>query len=313
MGKNLMINKLLGLILINYNSNDDLFRLIELLNSKNDSSSFDILVVDNNSYQKSELISALQNIGNLKLLLNKTNTGFAGGVNTGLQYGLDKYEHFLIMNIDIYFEDRIIDNIINLLPNLDYDLAGCKILNKEGDHCLFTGGYLTKMYISGKHFTDERIINIKKINFITGAFMLVNKRLIEKIGLFDPYYFMYSEDTDYCYRAYINNAKFTMLKSIVVFHEQSKIAKKSFSMSNNEGNVPPYIVYFSLRNRIYINRKYRKGINLFLSFLFLFIYISKFFLFYLLKRRWKKIKYLIWAVKDGICSTTKHEKYVITR
>ncbi len=307
----MLINKL-GIILINYNSNNELFYTIEILNSKNNTTNFDILVVDNNSSKKNELNERLKNINNVKLIFNEINAGFAGGVNKGLSYGIDKYEHFLIMNIDIDFKDSIIDNIISILPNLEYDLAGCRILNGDGDKNLYTGGHLTNIYISGKHYTDINP-NSNHINFITGCFMLVNSALINKIGMFDPYYFMYCEDTDFCYRAYKVKSRFLILKDIIIYHHQSKIAKNSFSYKNNEGTTPPYVVYFSFRNRFYINKKYRKGIKLFFSNIFVMVYLSKNLFFYLIRGRKRKLKFLFWAIIDGIRGKSEYEKYVVTK
>jgi GT2 family glycosyltransferase len=58
----------------------------------------------------------------------------------------------------------------------------------------------------------------RKLDWVTGAFMLFRKQALQKVGGFDEDYFMYTEDTDICYRIKKNGWQIWYLPAFSVVH-----------------------------------------------------------------------------------------------
>jgi GT2 family glycosyltransferase len=54
--------------------------------------------------------------------------------------------------------------------------------------------------------------------YVNGCLMLVKKEVFKKIGLFDPKFFMYLEDTDFCLRAQKSGFKLLYAPKAVIWH-----------------------------------------------------------------------------------------------
>jgi len=96
-------------------------------------------------------------------------------------------------------------------------MAGCKLLYEDGrlqpscstfptlftEFCIATG--LDKLFPKSPLFGKYRMTywdfdDVREVDVILGAFMLVRATAINEVGLIDERYFMYSEEVDWCYR-----------------------------------------------------------------------------------------------------------------
>ncbi len=132
------------------------------------------------------------------------NRGYAAAVNEGIKRGLKKgAEVFVILNPDISLK-KLKDKL--LFEGLKYfDILGF-VLNQNQKK--YFGGTIDRWRMSGglnkeinsKNFLDKEK-RFLKTDFVSGSMMIIKKKVIEKLGLFDEKYFLYYEDVDYCYRA----------------------------------------------------------------------------------------------------------------
>jgi len=70
----------------------------------------------------------------------------------------------------------------------------------------------------------------KQIDWITGAFFLMRKKVFESVGLFDKDYFMYVEEVDYCYRAKQKGWGVWYLPKWSIIHYGGGSSHKDFSV-----------------------------------------------------------------------------------
>ncbi|MBL8066529.1 MAG: glycosyltransferase family 2 protein, partial [Chthonomonadaceae bacterium] len=56
------------------------------------------------------------------------------------------------------------------------------------------------------------------VDWVSGAAMFIRGELIDKIGGLDPDYFMYCEDTDFCFRAHTANFDVVYFPQAVITH-----------------------------------------------------------------------------------------------
>ena len=69
--------------------------------------------------------------------------------------------------------------------------------------------------------------DVRQVDVVTGCFMLVRRDAIEQVGMMDERFFMYGEETDWCYRFRQKGWKviFTPVGQIIHFGGQSAAQK----------------------------------------------------------------------------------------
>ncbi len=214
----------LSIVIINYKTREltvDCVRSV-IKNTKLD---FEILLVDNASSDGSvELFrKEFGKKKNVTLIESPKNVGFASGNNVGIKKAQGEY--VLLLNSDTVVPAGTLDGMVEwVVDNPKVGVATCSLKNKDGT-LQGTGGYFPTLlnvaswmtiedlpFVSGliKPFhpmrkmmdkNEEFYTEPRELDWVTGAFMLIRKSVIDEIGLMDEDYFMYTEDTDFCYRA----------------------------------------------------------------------------------------------------------------
>lgn len=238
-----MINfKKLSIIIITYNSDKSLDKLLLSL-SYIDKLVEEIIIIDNNSFIFD--IKKIQKISpKIKIIKNKTNIGFAKAVNQGIK--TSKSNYVLLLNPDTYLIDNSISNTFKLIKeNKKIGAIGGKILNEQKNSSytanskptfltgLFEFTNLKKIFPNNKysnHFWVEKNKKINKpisVSSLCGAYLILRKKIDNRLNLFDEKYFLYLEDIDFGIK--INNLGYK-----VVFDPNSQIVHIGGLSSNNK-------------------------------------------------------------------------------
>jgi len=80
----------------------------------------------------------------------------------------------------------------------------------------YGGGYMNSSF--GFRYNIKKPST--KLNYITGASMLIHKKYFQEVGFFDEKYFMYYEDSDWCYRAIKLGYKLAVEPKAVIYHKE---------------------------------------------------------------------------------------------
>ncbi len=116
---------------------------------------------------------------NFQFIQNKKNLGFAAGSNVGIKYALKHgATHVLLLNPDTIVGKNFLE----------------PLLENGGDIVGPVGGRVNFLLGRPKHTTG-------RVDFISGACMLVKREVFEKVGYLDERFFLYFEDVDFCLRA----------------------------------------------------------------------------------------------------------------
>ncbi|MBN1299761.1 MAG: glycosyltransferase [Melioribacteraceae bacterium] len=233
----------ISIIIVNYNVKEYLNNLLNSLEKASGNLRTEIIVVDNASSDGSaeEIPSKFPAI---KFLRNEKNLGFGKANNQGLE--LANGEYILLINPDTIVKEDTIERLIQFLEaNPDAGMVSCKVLNPDGTLQLacrrsyptpwvsfskITG--LSHLFPKSKLFAkynltylDENEIN--EVDAISGAFMLFRRNIYNEIGGFDPKFFMYGEDLDFCYRIQQAGYKIYYVPSTEIIHYKGESTKRS--------------------------------------------------------------------------------------
>jgi GT2 family glycosyltransferase len=204
-----------SIIIVNWNGRQLLQECLDALRRVVTDLTFEIFVVDNASTDGSQGMIK-QDFPEVKLIANSNNLGFAKANNQAIRVSQGRY--VLLLNSDAFVHENTIDQIVAFMEtHPEAGMAGCKLLNTDGtlqpscttfptlftELCIATG--LDRLFprnpLFGKYqMTYWDFNDIREVDSIRGAFMLVRASAIKEVGLLDESYFMYSEEVDWCYQ-----------------------------------------------------------------------------------------------------------------
>jgi len=207
----------LSIIIGNYNTKAILQKTIRSIIKYNKQILFEIIVVDDASTDGSvEYLK--QHFPDVRIFVNKTNLGYSKSYNIGTKNARGPY--ILHLNSDVLFLKFELKRAIEYMnTHKNIGILGCRILKKDRRldlpckrsfptiwNIFFQSIGLSKLFPKSKLFgryyltyLNER--SIAQVDCLMGAFMLIRKKVIHKIGYLDEQFFIYGEDIDYCYRA----------------------------------------------------------------------------------------------------------------
>ena len=236
-----MIN--LSIIIVNYNVKEFLQNLLHSIEKAAADLEVEIIIVDNASDDGSiEMLH--KNFNNIILIENKKNVGFGAANNQGLKIAKGKF--ILLLNPDtIVKEDTFTEMIKFFEHNSAAGMAGCKVLNSDGTLQLacrrgFPGPWtsftkvagLSKLFPKSKLFARYNLTYLDEnktyeVDAISGSFMMFRREVYEKIGGFDPDFFMYGEDLDLCFRTQKDGYKVYYVNTTEIIHYKGESTKRS--------------------------------------------------------------------------------------
>ncbi len=204
------MNHSIYVIILNYNGYSDTMQCINSLQNSIYSEEVDykIVVVDNHSKDNSFVL--LQNtlpVG-VSLLQSHRNAGYAYGNNIGIKYAIEHGAQYIcILNNDTIITEDFISPCINYLEKKDnVAFIGPMIMNHKNGLVQNTGGNISiikgKSYELNKNASEKSIKKeLIECDFVYGAAMLFRSSLIQIIGLIPENYFLFYEETEWCYKA----------------------------------------------------------------------------------------------------------------
>lgn len=251
----------LSIITVNYNGIKDTCELIDSIPFNNDT---EVIVVDNASKEDEASIIS-ERFPQVKVIRSDKNLGFAGGNNLGIKEA--KGDYILLINNDTYFKEFNIDNLIKRLDSSDKIGIVCpKLCFAWGNNPIQFAGYtpLSSITLRNKAigFGEEdkgQYETAHPTPYAHGAAMLVKREAIEKVGLMPECFFLYYEEIDWSMMFSHAGYEIWYDPCCTVFHKESQTT----------GQNSPLRTYYITRNRFLLVKRNYKGINKYLSYIFL--------------------------------------------
>ncbi|WP_235715944.1 glycosyltransferase family 2 protein [Acetivibrio cellulolyticus] len=274
-------------VILNYKGLEDTIECIESLKKVKSKYNVSLVVVDNASGDGSD-DGIKDRFDDIIMIESEANLGYSGGNNLGIRYAIEhEADYVIIINNDTIVEEDFIDGLV---VNYDKDTGMCAPIiyyydNKDdiwssgGKYFKFKGSY---------SMTKGKIDKPTEFDFASGCCFLVSRNILERVGLLPEEYFLYLEDTDFCYNIRKKGLKIKVVPQSKIYHKVSK----------STGGKSPLNIYYSSRNKLIFILKNFEGIKR--TYAFLVNYIIRIFrmIQYFLLREKKLSRAVLWALKD---------------
>jgi hypothetical protein len=189
-----------SIIIVSYNTREILLKCINSIIINERKIKFEIIVIDNNSSDQS--VAAIGNsFPMVRIFPLDRNIGFAAANNLGIRCA--KGEYVLFLNPDTIFIEPLLESLLCFYrEHKNAQIIGCKILNSDKTWQRSFFPFTNLIYVLWVSLLIDRIIPIAKVDNhwrfghirptkaiqvdrLLGAFMLLKRQTIEKVGSFD--------------------------------------------------------------------------------------------------------------------------------
>lgn len=279
----------ISVIIVNYKTPKLLLGCLRSIIDGGGSFPLEIIVVDNASGDNSrELV--LDAYPSVKWIQMSYNAGFARANNEGIRQSAS--EIVLLLNSDTLNINNSIDECAELFARSEYIACGVQLLNEDGTPQI-SGNYFMKgglnnllplPYVGAVLKRLGTFFAVKKpnvpdakepveVDWINGAFLMVKKSAIDKVGLMDEDFFLYAEEAEWCSRLR-KAGKLVIYGQYRIYHLQGETANVAFK-SSGRGYYNLYDkkgLQIMLSNFVRIRKQF--GVGWFLFHLFMYSFTA---------------------------------------
>ncbi len=233
----------LTVVIVNYNVSYFLEQCLHSVLKAAENIDCEVFVVDNDSVDGSvEMVR--QKFPWVKLIANTDNVGFSKANNQAMRIANGRY--VLLLNPDtLVEEDTFVKSVEFMDAHPDAGGLGVKMIDGRGQFlpeskrglptpsvAFYKIFGLSALFPKSKIFGQYHLGYLDKdetheIPILSGAFMLMRKETLDKVGLLDEAFFMYGEDIDLSYRIVLGGYKNYYFPETRIIHYKGESTKKS--------------------------------------------------------------------------------------
>lgn len=171
------------------------------------------------------------------LIENERNLGFAKAANQGLQKASGRYA--LLLNPDTQVKNGAVERLVLFMDaHADAGMAGGQLLNADGSKQNSIANFpslgtellnksLLRWLFPKKFPGKERNYSEPiEVDSVIGACMIVRRDVLNQVGFLDEDYFLFLEETDWCYRMKKAGWKIYHVPQAEIYHLQGKSAER---------------------------------------------------------------------------------------
>lgn len=188
-------------------------------------SDYRIIIVDNGSTDDTiDIVKGFRD-DRITILSGHGNIGFGKGNNLGIQLAMEANADFvLLLNQDAWFEGNGLQALVDaavaspefgLVSPMHFNGSGTELDAKFLRYIQPVAGRLIEDLLRKKASSD-----VYAVDYVNAAAWLLTRRCIEKVGLFEPLFFMYGEDDNYLHRIHYKNFKVGVTLTSIIFHDR---------------------------------------------------------------------------------------------
>ena len=233
---------ILSIVIVNYNVKFFLEQALLSVQRAANGLAVEVWVVDNASKDGS-LQMVQERFPEVHLIANERNVGFSQANNQAIRLATGEY--VLLLNPDTVLAEDTLRSCLDFMQNHPGAGAlGVKMIDgsgvflpesKRGFPSPFVA--FSKTFGLSRFFPQSRFFNRyhlgylsknenHEVDVLSGAFMLMRKAALDKVGLLDEQFFMYGEDIDLSYRIQLGGYTNHYLADTTIIHYKGESTKK---------------------------------------------------------------------------------------
>ena len=220
----------LSVILVSYNTRTLIDRLMTALKASSGHLSIETIIVDNASHDGSAA-ALRQRCPSAMVIENDHNVGFGRANNQGMDIARGRY--VLLLNTDAFVEPGTLTETVRAMDaHPEWGILGVRLVGLDGadqPSCryfptpwnMFLDATGLDRFVFWSQLVDDPACprdQIQTCDWVPGCFFLIRRDVIAQIGTFDPRFFMYYEEVDYCRRAKAAGWKVAYFPNTRVIH-----------------------------------------------------------------------------------------------
>lgn len=233
----------LSIVIVNYNVEFFLEQCLYSVRRSLQGIDGEVFVVDNNSVDGSLKMLA-KKFPEVKVIANKENVGFSRANNQAIRISTGEY--VLLLNPDTVVEDDTFAKCIAFMDaHPDAGGLGVKMVDGKGNFlpeskrglptpaaAFYKMFGIAKLFPHNKRFAHYYMGHLSneetnEVEILAGAFMLMRRETLDKVGLLDETFFMYGEDIDLSYRITQGGYKNYYFPETRIIHYKGESTKKT--------------------------------------------------------------------------------------
>lgn len=244
--------KNIDVVVVNWNSGNQLKRCIESIKNNSEDFVSNIIVVDNNSSDDS--CSDIIESTDLRLISENSNLGFGAASNIGAKIGNSNFILFINPDAKLYAGTlRVSLDYLHRSSNFSVGIVGVRLVDELGHVVRSCAKFPSALnFISHAMGLDRIFLRVgyfmswwghdqtRDVDHVIGAFYLVRRELFEALGGFDENFFVYLEDLDFSYRARQAGWRSVYLADTQSFHAGGGVSNQ----------VKAQRLFYSIRSRV---------------------------------------------------------------
>lgn len=222
-------------VIVNWNGRRNLAECLESLERLNyPKESFQALVVDNGSTDGSQAVVSRDH-QQVIILENRDNLGYVQAANKGIEYALAKGADYVwILNNDIVVRQDSLERLvevgekqagIGVIGPVVYAYYNPGRIDNCGYSIDFWTGRLNKLKYGVDIFRDKNR-GLEDVESNMGCSNLVKSEVFKTVGLLNPIYEIYFEETDFNVRARKNGFRVVLVRDAGVLHKVAATMNK---------------------------------------------------------------------------------------
>jgi len=266
----------IGLVTITYNSADVIRDFLKSTFSQT-FQNFIIYIIDNNSQDDTLEILTEYTDNRIRLVKNKKNIGVAKANNQGIELALkDNCTQVLIINNDVEFEKQLFEKMLQIQKDKNCSLVVPKMMYFDTpDYIWYAGSSFIKkkgflpIHKGIKQKDSSQFDGVYPVEYAPTCCLLVKKEVFQDVGMMDEKYFVYFDDTDFCYRVLKDGRHKLFFFSDTQFYHKVGSLTKSVEKEKKREYRGDFFIKQNTQNHIYFLKKIG-GVYAYLFILFLF-------------------------------------------
>jgi len=183
-------------------------------------------------------------------VIEQENRGLGGGSNTGMRAASGRY--YLLLNSDAWLNEGALEKLVAFADeHPEAAVVGPRLLNPDGSLQRSVRGFPSVWRLATEYFflrklaPRSRALNafyaggfdhdsVREAEFVMGSAMLVRRDAADAVGLFDEEFFMFNEESDWCYRFLAAGWKVLFYPEAEVFHVGAATTRQNWQRNYRE-------------------------------------------------------------------------------